>query len=176
MAVRQHLYGLRDERVVTYEEELRPLGRPAKIWRLLPEADRFFRDGHANLSVSLIDAVRRAFGQTGLDRLLAIWRRRQWDSFRKQIPRKGSPRKVLAAFAAIRSEDGYLVEVRELDDGAFLFIENHCSIREAATACEELCGVEQSILSSVLGRHAKVTRTEHILRGARRCVYRIALN
>ncbi len=30
MAVRQHLYALQDEQLVTYQEESRPMGRPAK--------------------------------------------------------------------------------------------------------------------------------------------------
>lgn len=38
MAVRQHLYGLADEKLVTSEEEARPMSRPAKLWRLTPAA------------------------------------------------------------------------------------------------------------------------------------------
>src|SRR3546814_20635446 len=47
MAVRQHLYDLEAEGLVTHEAEARPVGRPAKLWRLTPAADRFFPDGHA---------------------------------------------------------------------------------------------------------------------------------
>ena len=34
MAVRQHLYALHTQRLVTYQEEQRPIGRPAKMWCL----------------------------------------------------------------------------------------------------------------------------------------------
>src|SRR5215216_3335998 len=40
MAVRQHLYALRDEHLVTYHEVPRPVGRPAKLWQLTSAADR----------------------------------------------------------------------------------------------------------------------------------------
>ena len=55
MAVRQHLYGLREERLVGFEEAPRPVGRPAKLWHLTPEADRFFPDGHAGFSLEMIE-------------------------------------------------------------------------------------------------------------------------
>ena len=175
MAVRQHLYGLRDEYLVTYEEERRPLGRPAKVWRLMPEADRFFRDDHANLAVSLIDSIRNVFGQKGLDRLLSQWRKRRGESLLRQMPQSGSLQGRLTALVALRRDDGYLAEMQKLDDGSFLFLENHCTIRAAASACSGLCAVEESLLSKMLGRGAKVMRTEHILRGDRRCAYRITV-
>ncbi len=175
MAVRQHLYGLRDEGLVTYEEERRPLGRPAKVWRLMPEADRFFRDDHASLAINLIENIKRVFGQKGLDRLLCQWRRQRGDSLERQMPKRGSLRKLLTALVTLRKNDGYLAEMQELDDGSFLFLENHCAIRAAASVCGGLCAVEESLLSRALGHSAKIMRTEHILKGDRRCAYRITV-
>ena len=42
MAVRQHLYALRAQKLVTYQEEQHPIGRPAKIWGLTPAAESHF--------------------------------------------------------------------------------------------------------------------------------------
>jgi predicted ArsR family transcriptional regulator len=69
MAVRQHLYTLQDEQIVTYKQEARAMGRPAKLWHLTPAADRLFPDGYAELTLSLIDSVKEAFGDDGLERL-----------------------------------------------------------------------------------------------------------
>src|SRR5207248_11211745 len=62
MAVRQHLYALEREKLVSAEERRVPIGRPAKHWRLTREADRLFPDAYAELNVALIDAVGRTFG------------------------------------------------------------------------------------------------------------------
>src|SRR5437667_12861920 len=62
MAVRQHLYALQREKFVTAEERSVPVGRPAKYWHLTREADRFFPDAYAELSVALIDAMADAHG------------------------------------------------------------------------------------------------------------------
>ena len=68
MAVRQHLYELEDQKVVVAEERPVPLGRPAKYWKLTAKADRLFPQAYAELSLSLIDAVDRAYGESGVER------------------------------------------------------------------------------------------------------------
>src|ERR1700678_3595614 len=72
-AVRQHLQALAAEGLVADEEALRSgRGRPARLWRTTPSADARFVDAHAGLTAELISQMRRAFGEAGLDRLLAL--------------------------------------------------------------------------------------------------------
>jgi len=52
MAVRQHLYALREPKLVTYQEEQRPIGRPAQMWSLTPTAESHFPYARAGLTVS----------------------------------------------------------------------------------------------------------------------------
>lgn len=66
-----------------------------------------------------------------------------------------------------------MAESQILDDGSFLLIENHCPICAAATTCTGLCEQELTIFQCVLGENVKVEREEHIIAGARRCVYRV---
>ena len=70
MAVRQHLYELQMEKMVTAEERKVPLGRPAKHWQLTREADRLFPDAYAELSVALIGAMQQTLGADGMQRVL----------------------------------------------------------------------------------------------------------
>src|ERR1041384_2310824 len=70
MAVRQHLYALQQEKLVTAEERPVPVGRPAKFWRLTADANRLFPDAYAELNVALIEAVGKTFGAEGMQRLL----------------------------------------------------------------------------------------------------------
>ncbi len=173
MAVRQHLYALRRLKLAGYKLESRPSGRPAKIWRLLRAADRYYPDGHAGLSVNLIAAARSAFGQKQLGRLLARLGEREKQVVAQQMPARTSLREKVAALARIRSGQGYLAEMKEPEEGVYLMIQNHCPIFAAAGACEGLCETEQGVYQAVLGPACKIERTEHALYGARRCVYRI---
>jgi iron-sulfur cluster biosynthesis transcriptional regulator SufR len=173
MAVRQHLYALQSEQLVTYTEEPRSMGRPAKLWQLTPAADQFFPEGYAELTVSLLQSMTEAFGAEGLEKLLQVRSQQQITAYQEQIPAQESLLQRLEALAALRTAEGYMAEVEALPDGAFLLIENHCPICAAATACTGLCDRELEIFQAVLGQAVKIERTEHLIAGERRCVYRV---
>ncbi len=42
-----------------------------------------------------------------------------------------------------------------------------------ATECTGLCGSELEVFQAVLGQRVEVSRTEHIIAGARRSAYRV---
>ncbi|PSO62616.1 MAG: transcriptional regulator [Cyanobacteria bacterium QH_2_48_84] len=173
MAVRQHLYDLQKERLVTYTEQQRSMGRPAKLWQLTTEANRFFPERYAELSLNLIHSIREVFGEEGLTRLLEIQTRQKMEAYQAQMPENGSLEKRVEALAALRTEEGYMAEVEQSADGSFLLIENHCPICTAAMACKGLCSSELEVFRSILGEDALVERTEHIVAGERRCVYQV---
>jgi predicted ArsR family transcriptional regulator len=173
MAVRLHLYTLQAERLVTYEEQPRPVGRPAKLWRLTPAADRLFPEGYAELTLSLLASISKTFGKAGLDRLLALRTRNQIAAYRERMSGARSLGRRLRALAAIRTDEGYMAEVKVQPGGTFLLVENHCPVCAAATACTGLCAKELEVFQAVLGDGVIVDRTEHIVAGARRCAYRV---
>ena len=173
MAVRQHLYALQQEKLVTAEERPVPLGRPAKFWRLTKEAERLFPDAYAELNAALITSVQDAFGPQGMARLLDARMARQRADYRARIDGSAPLAKRIQQLAKIRADEGYMAEVKR-DGAGFLFIENHCPICAAATACQGFCSSELELFRSALGPGVSVERAEHILSGDRRCVYRIA--
>ena len=175
MAIRQHLYILQDEKMVTAKERPVPLGRPAKFWELTRKADRLFPDAYAELSVSLIDALNDAFGADGLQRILERRTARQRASYSARILSTMPLRRKLQKLAEIRTNEGYMAEVRSEGAGQYLFIENHCPICAAASSCTGLCANELALFKSILGPGAKVERVEHILAGGRRCAYRVSI-
>lgn len=173
MAVRQHLYALRDERIVTYEEQPRPMGRPAKMWRLTRAAAGFFPDTHAALTRVLLQATEKTFGSKGLAQVVRQCAHSQIESYRQRVAQDGSPHQRLKALVSMLSEGGYMAEMQKQKDGSFLLIENHCPISTAAHACTELCDAEWELFQDVLGEGLVVQRIEHMVAGTRRCAYRI---
>ena len=173
MAVRQHLYALQSEGHVEAEERPVPIGRPAKHWRLTREADQLFPEAYAELNVSLIQALRDTFGEEGLDQVLVSRCARQRQDYAKRIRASAPLDKKLKELARVRTEEGYMAEVRREKDGSYLLIENHCPICAAANACQGFCSTELDLFRSILGRGVSVERVEHIVAGDRRCAYRI---
>ncbi len=177
MAVRQHLYALEGEGLVTFEEEARPVGRPAKLWRLTPDADRFFPDGHAELTLHLLAALRETFGEAGMEKLLAARTAEQIAAYRGRIKPTDPLKSRLEALARIRTEEGYMAAVEAesgTGGGGFLLVENHCPVCAAARTCQGLCASELEVFRRVLGPDVTVERSDHILAGARRCAYRVS--
>ena len=168
MAVRQHLYALQQEKLVTAEERRVPVGRPAKFWRLTQDADRLFPEAYAELNAALITSVQDAFGPDGMARLLDARVARQRADYRSRIDASAPLGKRVQQLARIRADEGYMAEVKR-DGPGFLFIENHCPICAAATACQGFCASELDLFRSALGPGVSVERAEHILSGDRRC-------
>lgn len=175
MAVRQHLAALQDEGLVDYVDEPRKVGRPARGWRLTPKAGERFGDHHVELAVGMLQAVHGAFGEKGLERVIAERLRQQIASYRARMPGPSAPlEQRVAALVRIRREEGYMAEWRRARDGSLQLVENHCAVERAARFCPKLCGAEVSLFRAVLGDEVAVDRSEYMLDGARRCAYRIA--
>ena len=173
MAVRLHLYALQEEGLVAAEDRPVPVGRPAKLWRLTREADRHFPEAYAELSVALIDAMRDTFGAEGIERVLTSRCERQREDYAKRIRPGDALEKKLEELARVRTEEGYMAEVRAEEGGGFLLVENHCPICAAANACQGFCSTELDLFRTVLGPRVEVERVEHIVSGGQRCAYRV---
>jgi len=170
-AAHQHLAKLAREGLVKGRDEPHGVGRPRRVWGTTAAAEARFPDSHGELAVGLLDAVRAAFGREGVDRLLRQRVREQARAYRARMP--DDPAGRVRALAAIRREEGYLAEARRHPDGSYTLVENHCPICAAAGSCRGLCEGELELFRRVLGRGMRIERTEHILTGARRCVYSI---
>jgi predicted ArsR family transcriptional regulator len=172
MAVRQHLYRFSEEGLVEFSDERRPVGRPARIWRLTERAASRFPESHAELTLEMISAIRAAFGEEGLDKLLRERTRRQLKDYGARMKEAG-PELInrVRALSEIRTRQGYMSECIAQPDGTILLAENHCPICVAAESCQGLCREELSLFREVLGKKTTVERTDHIQAGARRCAY-----
>jgi len=172
MAVRLHLYDLADEGLISFTEQKQGRGRPAKFWQLTDAAQDIFPDAHQSLAVDLITSVKQAFGQKGLDTVVTAHSTSQLNNYTGQLSGKKTLASRVKGLAKIRTAEGYMASAQE-DAQGWLFSENHCPICFAAKACTKLCANELWVFSEVLGPDVTIEREEHILSGARRCLYRI---
>lgn len=176
MAVRQHLYQLQDEGAVVCcaSAPASGRGRPAKHWELTEKADVYFPDTHRELSLDLIESIREVMGDDALAQLVSHRTKRQEKRFQALLANcSGDLRCKLDIIARERTREGYMAEVQETEGGDLLLLENHCPICEAAKACSGLCRKELELFQELVGDDGTVEREEHMLKGARRCAYRV---
>jgi predicted ArsR family transcriptional regulator len=78
--------------------------------------------------------VDETFGADGLRRVIGSREAKQRADYARRIARTAPLKVRLQQLARIRTQEGYMAEMRPEWRG-FLFIENHCPICAAATAC-----------------------------------------
>ena len=171
-AARQQLAKLADEGLVeSIAEPAIGRGRPRQSWRLTSAGHREFRDGHADVAVSLIEAIGSELGADALETIITARERKTAAMYSTALLGAHTLDERVARLSALRVAEGYMASWWQEEDGHFILVENHCPICAAATACRGFCRSEIDIFRAVLG--APVERTEHLLQGARRCAYRI---
>ena len=172
-AVRPQLAELEDRGLV--EQHQLPVsgrGRPPSAWSLTSLAIELFPDRHGDLTVELLNAVRVAVGEDGLDAVLAERDRAHLATLSEAMGERTDLRDRVDVLAKYRARQGYMAEV--VDDGeALLLIEHHCPVCAAAESCEGLCRNELDLFRDALGPAADVERIQHLLSDDDRCVYRI---
>jgi predicted ArsR family transcriptional regulator len=173
VGARQHLARLQEEDLVAAVDQSEGVGRPKRIWSLTEAGHARFPDNHAGLTLELITAIRKTGGEAMLDQVIEAREKSALVTYRRALDGAASLKDKVKRLAKIRSEEGYMASTTT-DDGAVLLIENHCPICVAAKACQGFCRSELALFRETLGDEVSVAREEHIVAGARRCVYRIS--
>ncbi|MBO9592901.1 MAG: MarR family transcriptional regulator [Niabella sp.] len=169
---RFHLLKLAKEGLVAATTESRGRGRPQQIWALTDLGHARFPDMHAALTVNLIESIRGTLGQPALDKIIAANGKAGLERYLHELEGKTTLKERLKGLAVIRTREGYMADVKK-EGAGFLLVENHCPICAAAASCQGFCAAELKTFKTVLGKAAEVERVDHILKGARRCAYKV---
>lgn len=148
------------------------VGRPGQAWVLTAAGHAHFPDRHAELTRSLITTVREVFGEAGLARLIAQRESASRSAYLQACEDLTELEPRLRKLAELRDEEGYMARL-ERDGSDWLLVEDHCPICAAAESCQGFCRSELDVFREVAGPSGALRREEHLIAGARRCVYRI---
>ena len=169
---RLHLKKLMEEGFVRSEKVSKGVGRPTELYSISEKGLKRFPDTHAELTVQLLTSIKSILGQQALDQLIEAREQETMSHYETALGKKDSVEEKLTKLAQIRSEEGYMAEWEKEEDG-YVFMENHCPICAAATECQGFCRSELQTFQKALGNKFSVERSEHIVKGARRCCYTI---
>lgn len=169
--VRQHLGVLERDQLVAYREVRRKLGRPQFVYTVTPLADDLFPKSYHLLTTWLLDELKSTDGGRKARSLIKGMARRWAESLSPQLSGRTVTEKVESLVALLKAE-GHLVEWEQVEDNLFIY-EYDCRFHRVAQAHSEVCSLESTMLSHVLG--APVTPLECIMNGQYRCAYGISL-
>lgn len=169
--MRLHLVKLEESGLICSETLSKGVGRPTILFKLTKKGDERFPDNHAAFSVQLLESVQNIFGQEALQLLVDIKKERDFLRYEDVLSGSENTEEKIERLTEIRNKEGYMAEWEKVEDG-YIFIENHCPICAAATQCGGLCKSEFDNIKRLLGE-VNIERTDHTIKGDRRCAYRI---
>ncbi len=172
MGARQHLQSLEDDGILSYHDIKAKVGRPTRHWSLTAKGHAQFTDKHGELAIQFIDAIESLYGAEGVEKITLQREQKALQSYQKAMSSGRNLKEKLHILCELRDQEGYMVDLEQHEDH-FLLIENHCPICQAAKRCPSLCHSEQRIFKQALKDLASLERSEHIVSGQRRCVYRV---
>jgi predicted ArsR family transcriptional regulator len=171
--VQQQLNRLEADGLIESRTTNGAVGRPALQWSLTEQALARFPNTHAELTVTLIDSIRRTLGEAALEKVVAERETSSRARYRESLAGLKTLRAKLKRLAELRSAEGYMADLEALPGRSWILAENHCPICAAAQCCQGFCRHELEMFRELLGPDVAVEREEYILSGGRRCAYRI---
>ncbi len=139
-------------------------------FRLTQKSESLFPSGFQNLAIDLLDIVFEESGHKGVMELLS----RRNDKLAKRLRTRVENLPIaerVKEVSKIFSENGYMTEFKELDDGNFVVFQRHCAVHDLANQYRQLCVLEPRLMENLLG--VKVTREKYMLKNDPVCAYLI---
>lgn len=169
---RKHLLNLSEAGLVTATVKSEGVGRPSTYYSLTDKGLSRFPDTHADITVQLLQSVKKLLGENALDLLISDREAAVYERYKKQMEGSETIEQKLDVLSKRRSEEGYIAEWKK-DGDAWYLIENHCPICAAATECQGFCRSELKNFKQLIGEDYDLERTEYIIENGNRCVYKI---
>ncbi|HEY9682498.1 MAG TPA: metalloregulator ArsR/SmtB family transcription factor [Oculatellaceae cyanobacterium] len=168
MAVRRHLASLQKDGLVESRLERKSRGRPTYKYKLTGKSESLFPSGFQNLAADLLDLVFEQSGHKGVMDLLSKRNSRLAERLKSRVENKSLQKRV-EEVSKIFSENGYMTDWKQLDDGNFIIFQHHCSVHDLANTYRQLCVLEPRLMEDLLG--VKISRTKYMLKDDPVCAY-----
>jgi len=174
VAVRQHLAAMEREGQVGYRSVRRPVGRPARMYRLTDAAEQLFPQTSGRVALDLLARMERLIGSEALERLFETRIDDLSREYRKRLKGARSWTRKLELLAETRDSEGYLCDLesapRSEAKGGVRLVEHHCPVSAIAEQHPQVCDYELKLFRRVLGEPG-LRRIDHIRDGGHTCTY-----
>lgn len=169
MAVRKHIAALEADGLLESTTVQGPVGRPAHVYFLTPQAEEHFPKQYDRLLTDLLADLACLDGAGKVDLLLARRSERTQQFLAERLDPAASLGERVAALAEGMDELGYLASWEEVEPGVYRIKQYNCAIDQVASCFPGACACEAEMFRRLLG--AEVERSSHMLAGDRCCCY-----
>lgn len=169
MAVRKHLAALERDQLIASTLERRPVGRPARVYVLLPASDDLFPKEYDSIVVEFLSDLVSLDGPDKVDLLFNRRAERTFEYLEARVAGARSFDERVAALAAGMDDLGYLASWEQTGPGEYSLSQFNCAIQRIATTFPQACFYELETYRRLLD--AEVHRSCHMVAGDHMCCY-----
>lgn len=171
MAIRRHMYAMEKEGCINIVAIRQAMGRPVHLYELTEQADHLFPKNYETLALDLLQELEEDPQTAALIDVMFEGRKQKLQS-RYAIRMNGkSLSDKLEELVAIQNAGGYMAQLEQANDGAYMLYEYNCPISGIADKYQQACSCELKLFQELL--NAPVERTECLAKGGSKCSYRI---
>jgi len=169
MAVRKHLAALERDELVASELRRRPVGRPARAYRLTDESESLFPKGYDSIVVEFLSDLVMMDGPEKVDLLFNRRADRTFAFLEARVSHARTFDERVAALATGMDELGYLTHWEKTGPGSYAVRQYNCAIQKIAMTFPQACYYELETYRKLL--NADVERACHLMAGDHMCSY-----
>ena len=172
-AVNQHLASLEGNGFIKNMLMSSTGGRPSKIYTLTGSGQELFPRHYALFSNLLIGLLKEKIGQSELKDYMADLGRQLALEFQDRVANKVDLEDKVKELATIMYELGYEAKAGQFENGSPEIIASNCVFHKLAEDCNEVCELDLSLMSALLGKSA-IDHKECMVKGDSCCRFVIS--
>lgn len=171
MGVKQHCLELERKGYLDTWRRPKPVGRPEKLYRASPKANRLFPNHVNDLSLGLLEAIGETAGGNAPEKMLFAYYQNKTESYLSEL--EGSTFEERAeSLARLRNRDGYICRCEPIPDGGLAYVEYHNPMQELRDRYSSVDRMEEALVERVLGE--PLARSNETVSGVTRVEYQRA--
>ena len=170
ISVRHHLTSLQLEGLVTAEEERHGVGRPRLVYFLTEKGIERFPKYYLKLTSRLLNQLKATLPQDTVQKMMEDLASKLAEDY----PQNGKNMDIqdrLTALKEVLAQEGFSIDWEKQGDSSYVINEISCPYYHISHEHPELCLLDQSLISSLLGLPVK--QVTCVLNGDRVCSYHV---
>jgi predicted ArsR family transcriptional regulator len=168
MAVRQHLQALERQGLVHNIVKKTGIGRPVYLYGLTDRAESIFPKTYGKFINEVFQTIENLDGTKKIDDIFRARKEKILAESKGVLSELSDQSAKVRTMAEMLNQNGYMVELEELDDG-FRLKQFNCPVIEVAQKYNAACKYELELYRDLLGRG--VSQSECISHGDTSCNY-----
>ncbi len=171
MGVKQHCVDLEKSGFLDTWRRARKAGRPEKLYRLTPKAEALFGSVEPQLTLDLLAAAERVYGETAPSKLLFTHFQDKTELWAVKLRKAETLAERVKVLARLRTADGCLSRSETDADGGLMLVESHRPLRAVAQKHAIVDELECAMIERLL--ECEVRRSVEEVSGLTRVTFHI---